>query len=1026
MAKPLLAIQGQIKPNQEITFKIFNPFKTDGILFTEVDGQNISTKIPPVEYHELKMVVPDLPGKMFICNFFTRVNGVIEFSNTLPVQIPLETEFHGFSVNITAKPMMAADDKSGWHKNSIVTLPILLSEKDDIKVDINGLCNLKAELISNTNIKILAQQFNCLSVFHRGDKTKQRARVVHGYILLSETAGHTNESYEFVIKTTNGFLGSASLITSQHNDVVTVDTGASKVKLVTNSTNGFAINSIEVAKQNVLDINGGHIYMLRRHFDGTPGVDYLSSLNGNAKITVVKNGQAYTELLISGTLLPQNNLWAIPQQYNLLLKMHAGSTEIDGELMLTNISASIDGIPSNYIIPYDGFGIKLNFVKDLDNTIKQNILMTGSNMASYTLDTNDQISVLCGYKAPRWNAEYEGLQDWHYWTENQRVEGGTTLDFVTKGFSIYKNGTIDGGQSNFFNNPAMYPAGCVSHLQVDNSNFAFQVGTYPEYEQPIGITVENVGRIAAVNLCLTDKLAPNKLGKSIPWRTSIRKSFYIDLDYFESQGLLNFVLARQTPYFGIYNKITNYNNRGFNFNWLEANERNALLQKIGFLKPGDGHQLINPLRKNIGKPFFVGSNRTGGTMNWDTAYNFYTMALNGLPGSLMALRLQLTFHSILGHKQFEDNQISKGVLNPNQPVSTIWAIDIEHEDHKGYHVGVLLFGNPLDVVALSRMAYETLAARVGNTLWIRAVGNQIGRLIEEQSTLRGLIWPQKILNSSNIEDDILPNTLNYIEDFFNRRIDENDPFNSSGWMSEPGLLPAFTQDPEEADWPVAHLGLPKRYLTVKKAARVKMIDEFHLSKGLAAFREFLLTIQDFPTAYQNRVINILKIANLRQAQRAMTFAQYYTFLAFCNFTPACTQYKRMTPWERVVRQKKYYPSDMTICDPRFRDEENTWGGYDYMDCYADAAAQYLNAGDNKSAFYILRAALNHMAMNRWNKPPGNPCDAPPDGKQNDFFGGIHYSSYNRVLRMIRDRGFLDKFTHQYPMLFPTEVKWEVA
>ncbi len=1033
VSKPSLSFAGKIAPGEEIILKISNPGGKEGILLVQINDKSTTIKIPPVTSYEVKQKIPsDQAGQTFISNFWTRINGVIYHSNTLPIQIPdPDSESNKLNIKITARPIRATDDPAGWKQNAVVTLPVFLKESDDILVNADGTCNLKAELVSGQGIQILSQQFNVQNVYNRNDLSKRRARIVHGYVVVNNVNGHKNEVYDFIVKATTS-TRAKHVLTNQAGNLTYVDTGAAKFTLNA-SEKGFWIRSIEVAKQHILSPNGGNLYIYRRHFDGSPGTDYLTSNFGKAKIEVVKDGSSYCELMITGTMLPENATPAtVPQKYFLLLKFHIGSTEIDGELMLVNTNVSLDGNAANYTIPYDGFGLKLLFTKDADATVSQQILLDSGESEALTINTGDQTALLLGYRAARWQGEYEGLWDGHYWPENQRTDGSKPgdLNFVTKGYQFYINNNLDERYKSHFGDILKYPRGCLSHLIYENNDFAFQVGSYAEYEQPIGIVTTDLNNQILIDLQLSSKLSVNKFGKSLPFRTTIRKSFFVDLDYFAPQGMINKLIANQTPYIGIYSTLSDYNKRGFNFEWVNTDERFNLLQTLGFMKSGDStYQYKDMNRGTMWRPFYIGSNRTGGIMNWDQALIQYCFALHGFMGWLMGLRLQLTFHSILGRRQYEDPDLQRGVLNPSQPCSTLWPIDIEHEDHKGYHAGVCLFGNPLDVIALSRMAYETLGENVGSTLWIRACGNQIGRNMEEQSVLRSLLVPKSMPGKTTlIEDDILPNMLNFFRDFFSRRVDPNDPFNTSGWMSEPGPLPPFEDDPEDVDWPVADMKLPYRYLTIKKAARVKMIDEFHLSKGLAAFNEFMIVINDFPSQYQDAMAGWLETGRYRQIQRAMTFAQYYTFLyPYCkNFIPQCGDYQRLTPWERIKRQKKYYPSDMTICDERTMDEDNTWGGYDYMDCYADAAMQFINEGDDKSAFYILRAALNHMAMNRWDRWPSKPCDPPIDNKNNDFFWSTQYSSYNRIWVIIRDHGFLDKFTHEYPMLFPTEIKYEVA
>ncbi|MFO0981580.1 MAG: hypothetical protein U1E76_07470 [Planctomycetota bacterium] len=1028
--RPTIWVDGKTEPGQTVILKIKNPIGARGGLLIASEGALTAIRIAKSDYTEVPCKVPNSPGQLFTCQFFTW-DGDYVGSNVLPITVDEQGGGGPFSAIMDVKPICPADEISGYAMNALAVVPVYLAEQDDVRVDGNGFCNLKATMLTKGGPRIVAQQFNALQVHHRDDPNRRRAMLAHGMLVLDQVDGSSNKSFQILVEAAKDFTGSQAPIAALVNDTVVVDTGAARFTLVASPTWGFRFASVVSAGRELLRDHSGNgmVYMDRRRFDNHIGLDRLSSTAGPATAEIVKNGPSCAEIVVRGDLMPSDDPGAVPQAYELRLCFHTGSAKVAGELMLTNWSYQRDGVLANYVIPYEGFGLILRLNRKTDSVTQASFLRDAEQMADYDLARDgDSADVLVGFKTARWSEEYQGLGEKLYWPENQRVDvnsGGT--DLRTKGYWLSSNGKPDPRYSSHYGNPDLYPLACAATVSVDQTRIAVQCGTFPEYAQPLGLCITQNTDSTMVDLALTDWRATNDYGKSIPWRSNLRKSFAVDFDFNPADGLVNFARQEQFPYLGIYTDVASYDGRLRRFAMISVADRNDEWKKTGFLQPSDSFAYSNPARKDLRYPFFIGANHTGGFNNWDQQYIQFLLGLHGQMGYLLELRWNVTFHSMLGVRQFDDARFGDGAQNQDQVMATQkWEIDIEHEDHKGYHLGAAFFGNPLDVDCLAHQAYFTLGmADVGKTLWIRAIGNRIGRTVEEQGFLRSLLTPRRISGSGqNIEDEILEHGLSYCEDFNGRRIDGNDPCGTGGWTVDPELLPPFKADPEDSDFPTASSGAPRRYPWVSKSGMAKVIDAFHLTKGLGAVREFLPPPEDFPAAYRSRIADLAYYSSLRLAQGGLTFAQWYAFLdPRCqNFDPACSSHRHLAPWERNQRQKKYYSMCMDICDDRIMDEDNNWMAYSFMDAYCEAAEQYLARADLKSAFYMVRYALNHLSSVRWAKGPATPCGAPPDLRQNDFFWGSMYPAEIRLWKLVRDWGFDELLESSYPNLFPVEKK----
>jgi hypothetical protein len=1025
--RPTIWIDDVPVPGETVKLKIQNPLDAPGTLLLASAGRWAALPLPKASYQELDCNVPNYPGALFTTQFFSWDGGYVG-SNVLAVTIEDPGGGGSFRQLMDVKPMAASDDVSGYASNVLVVVPVYLAESDDIQVNAEGFCNLKATTVGS-GPRIVAQQFNVLQVYHRDDPQRRRAMLAHGQLVVENIHGEKNQTFQIVVEAAKDFPGSQAPIATAVDDKIFVDTGAARFTLVVSPVDGFRVASVNVAGREVLRDGGanGTVFMDRRRLDGS-GVDRLYSTNAFSFPEITKNGQSCAEVLIRGELRPPNDHAALPQKYRLLLRFHTGSAKMNAELMLTNWDYEIGGVPANYVIPYESFGFTVQLAKKTGAASTVSYLRDSEQLADFDLvKSGDSASVLLGYKTPRWSEEYYGLGEKLYWPENQRVDpnyGGT--DLRTKGYWLLANGRPDPRFESRLGNPDIYPRSCAAQITAGDSQVAVVAGPLAEYVQPIGLLAAQQSDALRLDVNLTDWLATNDGGKSIPWRSCVRKSFAVDFNRDVNVALVEFIRNEQFPYVGLYSDVASYDGRCRNFSFISVDDRNTEWKRTGFLKPDDYFSYYNPRRVDLNYPYFIGANHTGGFNNWDQQFLQFLLGIHGAAGFLMELRWNVTFHSMLGVRQFDDSHFPDGPQNPGQASSQKWEIDIEHEDHKGYHLGAAFFGNPLDVEALARQAYFTLGmSDVGKTLWVRAIGNRIGRISEEQGFLRSLFRPQRIKGSRvNVEDEILPHALSFWEDFDSRRLDTNDPCNSSGWSVDPDFLPAFKGDPEDIDFPTASRNGAKRYPWVCKTGYAKVIDAFHLTKGLASVKEFMPPPEDFPADFRERVGNMIYNARLRMAQGGMTFAQWYAFLSpYCsNFDPACDSHQHYAPWERNQHQRKYYSICLDICDDRTMDEDNNWMAYSFMDAYCEAAEQYLDRGDVTSAFYMLRYALNHISSVRFKSPPSTPCGDPPDVRQNDFFWSSIYPGELRLWKLLRDWHFDDLLSSSYPNLFPVEKK----
>ncbi|MFO0982837.1 MAG: hypothetical protein U1E76_14085 [Planctomycetota bacterium] len=936
-----------------------------------------------------------------------------------------------FSVVVDVKPMRAEDDRSGFTRQALALVPVYLAETDDVELGEQGFCNLHASMLTSGGPRIVAQQWDALQVYHRHDPARRRAMLAHGALVLDRVEGQSNQTFQILVENAANSADSLPGLARVEGRRVVIDTGAARFTLAASDAEGFRLASALVNGHEVLHDHGenGTLFMYRRNLAQGGAVDTLRSSLGTASAAIKKNGSACTEVVVHGEMKPASDPTGLGQRYVLLLRFHRNSTRVAGELLLTNWSYSHDGAPANYIIPYDGFGMTLRLAHGAGQHAFASLARDGDQLADCELaQSGDSASVLLGYKQPRQSGEYEGLSERNYWPENARRDadaGG--LDLVTKGMWLLLNGRLDPRYVARCGDPTIYPTACAARVRAGASEIAAMSGSFPEYAQPVGLTITQQPESTRIEVALTDYRAPNALGKSIPWRSCVRKAFALDFGFSADQDLFEFVRSEQVPYIGIYANVADYDGRCRSFAFLADQDRNALWQETGFLEPGDAYYYGNPARKDLRYPFWIGANRTGGDNNWDQQFIDFLLGLHGKTGNLLALRWNINFHTQLGVRQFDDAMFDAQPLNPDQRVTTNWEIDIEHEDHKGYHLGTAFFANPLDIECLAHQAYFTLGMPdVGAILYIRAIGNRIGRIAEEQGFLRSLFCPEIIGGGHDtIEDAILERGVSYYEDFDARRIDPADPCGGGGWTMAPTILPAFRGDPEDIDFPVANAGTPARYPWVSKAGAFKVIDAFHLVKGLSSVREFMLSAADYPAPYRARIAALELSARLRLAQGGITIAQWYAFLfPFCaNFDPACTSFAHLPPWERIRRQKKHYPSCMSICDDRIMDEDNNWMAYSFTDAYAEAAEQYVALGDVRSAFYMLRYGLNHLSTVRFGDLAGDACGPPADKKQNDFFWSSIYPGEMRLWKDLRDWGWDAKFAASYPNLFPVENRW---
>ncbi|MEW6747084.1 MAG: hypothetical protein AB1486_30480 [Planctomycetota bacterium] len=1028
--RPTIWTEGELYAGEPGTLSIGNPASEAGALLVMAQGHVSSYRVPAVPHYHITDKVPTDPGARLLCQFFTwsfERQSVVA-SNQLALEISRHPGEGRFGVDVDLAPLVALGETSGWGATALVRVPVFLSREDGIYVNNQGLANLRATMLTPDGPHILAQQFNVSQVFSRDDPEHRRAQVAHGLLVLDQVDGSENARYRIHVETADEFTGGRDVLAQLTDDGVRVGTGRAQFDIQARPDTGFRLAGVTVGGVPLLARGGegAHITMLRRDFMTATDSVQLVSTAGPASAEIVKNGAACAEVLVRGELKPRGVPQALPQRYLLLLRFYAGSAVMSGELMLTNWASTANGMPANYTIPYDGFDFELALDHPGGGAAEVRTLLDDGSEAVYELAAGGNLGVTCGYRAPRHWAEYVGYPDGNYWPENERTGWQDGPILRTEGYQILLDGNPDPRYADRFGNRYRYPRGCVAYLVPGAHKVAVMSGVLPEYSQPVGIRTAVEASAVKVEIRLTDQAAPNAGAKSIPFRAALRKSFTVDFDYAERQGLANFARHHQGPYLGIYNDPSDYSNRLLRFEMVSEGELNELWRRLGFLRQGDRYDFGDRDLQHFSQTFFVGSNRTGGFANWDQAYLELMLGLQGFMGHLKVLRGELDFHTNLGRRQFEDQDYWLEAANPDVPASRVWEVDIEHEDHKGFHLGVSFFGNPLDQIASARMAYETGSIwGVGHTLWIRAIGNRIGRISEEQWLLRSLTVPQRLPGHEwPVEDEILVNGLMFWEDFNSRRVEGDDLCSAPGWTVDPGVLPLFTGDPQETDYPTASWGTPYRYPWVSSKGWFKVIDTFHLVKGLASLREFMPQPAEFPPDSAGRVAAMIDDAELRLAQGGMTLAQWYSFLRLCpNYSPACETHPGLAPWERVYRQRKYYWSCMSTCDERLPDESTNWMGYSFMDAYVAAARQYLRYGERESAFYMLRAALNHLSTQRWSVGGGSPCDEPPDSKQTDFFWSASYPGEMSLWKMIRDEGFLPDFESAYPNLFPMQKRY---
>ncbi|MEW6741899.1 MAG: hypothetical protein AB1486_03985 [Planctomycetota bacterium] len=1017
VSKPVIWTDGDFAAGSLATMNVENPGAQLGVLLVLTGEKLLVRPLPPKPRISITAPVPPIPGAQVTCQVYSWSSQGVVASNILPLTIGRHADKSEFSVDVTLKPLAFDDERSGYGQMALARVPLYFTRHDMIRIDPRGLAHLEATMLAPGGPRILAQQFNVTHVSYRGDPERCVAKVVQGFLVLDEVHGEGRATYPVRISATTSSPRIEKALAVQEGAGISVDTGLALFRMQAGE-GGFRIENVVVEGAPILAAPGGFLCMQRRDLAGGPQSQRLLSTWGAAKASIVKNGPAAAEILVSGELRAEGDASSLPQRYLLVLSFHAGSSVMKGELMLTNWASTIDGRPANYTIPYDGFGLEFHLAPSAADATQATVLLDDGRTASYALAAGDAVNLTLGYASPLYYAEYTGLGDASYWPENERLPEGSLR---TQGYTVRRNGSPDPLYAARVGRADLYPAACVMRLERGEHSVVAMSGDRPRHDQPVGVAACAAGGDVRLEVWLSDPLAVNERGKSLPFRSTLRKRFAVDFAGEGVNDLANFARCHQAPYWGVYTDLGDYSGRLFRFETLSSDQRSFLWRWLGFLKEGESYENADLAAHQYCHTYYLGRNRTGGYHNWDQAFFDLSEGLRGHMGYLKALRSELNFHTMLGQAQFEDADFNRGVANPAIPATTNWSVDIEHEDHKGFHAGVTFFGNPLDEASLARMAYASLGRPTqGRELWVRAAGNVIGRIGEEQGILRSLREPLVLPGHSRpVEDEILESGLKYMEDILRRRVDPADPCNTSGWTAEPEPLPPFDGDPTVHDYPTAKEAASERYPWVSRNGWFKVLESFHMVKGLASVLEFMPEVGEFPDTYRHRIAIVVDEARLRLAQGGMAFAQWYSFLPWCpNFVSGCSRYSHLAPWERYARQRKYYWSCMPTCDDRLVDQENNWMAYSFMDAYAEAALQYLARGERDAAFYMLRAALNHLSTQRWPEAPRDPCGEAPDQKTTDFFKGSSYPSEMRLLKIICDAGFLYLLESPYPNLFP--------